>query len=436
LLRAQRDPSKRFALLFIDLDHFKRTNDTMGHAAGDDLLIGVAGRLVNSLRASDSVAFCPQNEVARLGGDEFVVLLEAMRHESDAIRVAKRLQAAVAAPVELAGKQIFVSMSVGIALGRPDYESAEALLRDADTALYQAKANGRGCYAVFDAEMHAAVMSRWWIENELRHAMERGELRLVYQPVLALASGELSELEALLRWQHPLRGNIPPSDFIPVAEEAGLIGAIGKWVLEQAVSQLRAWQGQLVELPKFALAVNVSAKQLAHPEFVEELTDIMRAHGVPGSRLRLEVTESALMSKAVASSALTRMRELELKFHLDDFGTGHSSLSYLHRVPVDALKIDRTFVNEIETDPISVSIVESIILLAHALGAEVIAEGVETEQQLARLRAMRCDMAQGYLFSKPVELPEATALLDKARLARASRPRASILESDAAREVG
>ncbi len=431
LLRARREPTKCFALLFIDLDHFKLTNDTMGHATGDELLVGVGRRLVSSLRAGDSVAFSPQSEVARLGGDEFVVLLESMHQETDAIRVAKRLQTALAKPFELANKEIFVSMSVGIALGRPDYESAEALLRDADTALYQAKANGRGCYAVFDADMHATVMSRWWIENELRNAIERKELRLVYQPVTSIATGELYEFEALLRWRHPERGEISPADFIPVAEEAGLIGAVGKWVLEQAISQLQAWTEPLAELPKFALAVNVSAKQLAYAEFVEELTEILRTRGVPGRRVRLEVTESALMSKAIEGEALARMRELELKLHLDDFGTGHSSLSYLHRIPVDALKIDRSFVKEMETDPISVSIVESIILLAHALGAEVIAEGVETEQQLARLRALRCDMAQGYLFSRPVELPEATAMLERAR-----RERPSMRARDAAKTRG
>jgi diguanylate cyclase (GGDEF)-like protein len=418
LLRAHRDPELGFALLFIDLDHFKLTNDTMGHAAGDDLLKLVAERLVRSLRASDSVAYCPQNEVARLGGDEFVVLLEGLRHEGDAMRVAERLSTAFASPIHVAGKDLFVSMSVGIALGRPDYESAEDMLRDADTALYRAKANGRGTYAVFDADMHAAVMSRWWIENELRSAIERGELRLVYQPVLSIEGGRLCEFEALLRWQHPERGNIPPAEFIPVAEEAGLIAAIGKWVLEAALSQLRAWREQLVDLPDFAVAVNVSAKQLDRPEFVEELTQLLRQYDMPGHRIRLEVTESAVMKESGAPT-LARLRELEVRFHLDDFGTGYSSLSYLHRLPVDALKIDRSFVNLMPTDPVSASVVESIILLAHTLGAEVIAEGVETPEQLARLRALRCNMAQGYLFSRPVPVVEASAFLDKARLERA-----------------
>ncbi len=422
MLRARRSPDQRFAVLFLDLDHFKTTNDTLGHLVGDQLLMGIAKRLVACVRSTDSVAQGRRGDVARLGGDEFVVLLEGLRDEADAIRCAARLQATLREPMRLEGKEVRSTFSIGIAFGRTDYENPDDILRDADTALYQAKADGRDCYAVFNATMHAAVMSRWWLETELRSALARDELRFEYQPVRSLSSGELCELEALLRWNHRERGSIPPAEFIPVAEQVGLMVPLGKWALRHVVDQLERWASLLEPLPSFALSVNISGKQIAQPEFVEDLTKLLQGKGMATTRLRLEVTESALMAKSISSAALQRMRELDLRFHLDDFGTGYSSLSYLHRIPVGALKVDLSFVQEMTQDPVSVAIVESVILLAHALGARAIAEGVETKEQVALLCSLGCDLAQGYYFSPPLELDAATALLRTPRRAAIPAP--------------
>ncbi len=419
LARSRRDPGHRFALLFLDLDRFKWINDSLGHLVGDQFLVAVARRLVACVRGADSPARAEHDDVARLGGDEFVVLLDGLSDEADALRVADRLQAALAEPTVIDGREVHASTSIGVVVGRAGYAKPEELLRDADTALYQAKARGRGCYAVFDDSMHASAMSRWWIENELRRAVERDELRLVYQPVVCLRTGELLEFEALLRWQHPERGPIPPSDFIPIAEEAGLIGVLGEWVLTRAIGQLRSWDRLLAGRSRFSVAVNVSGKQLSQPELADFVARRLAESGVSPDRLRLEVTEGALMEKGPSADVMARLRAMGVRFHLDDFGTGFSSLSYLHRIPVEAVKIDRSFVNEMTRDHTSASIVQTIVTLAHTLGALVIAEGVETQGQLDQLRLLGCDQAQGYFFNRPLEVAVATDLLRPAEAAAA-----------------
>jgi diguanylate cyclase (GGDEF)-like protein/PAS domain S-box-containing protein len=411
LLRTKRKPEHNFAVLFADLDDFKLINDSLGHAAGDQLLVDISRRLLGCIRGTDSITQIEQSDLSRLGGDEFVVLLDGLRAGTDVLRVAKRLQAAVSEPFLLDGKEVFTGMSIGVAMGRPDYDKPEDMLRDADTALYQAKANGRGSCEFFDARMRATAMSRWWTENALRRAIDRNELRLVYQPIVAAQTGELRELEALLRWQHPERGAISPAEFIPVAEETGLIQQLGEWVLREATDQIARWRPVLERRPDFAVAVNVSGKQLSRPELGDLIMGLLAEKGIPARRVRLEVTESALMEKGISPQVMAQFIDRDIRLQLDDFGTGYSSLSYLHQLPVDALKIDRSFVREMTKEITSASIVQSIIALAHALGAEVIAEGVETREQLEVLRALDCDSVQGFYLGRPIEVGEATALL-------------------------
>jgi diguanylate cyclase (GGDEF)-like protein/PAS domain S-box-containing protein len=410
--RARRQPQHRFAVLFVDLDRFKLINDTFGHGVGDELLVGIAKRLVGSVRSVDSVVGPTRhNSVARLGGDEFVLLLDGLRTDADALRVAERLKSALSEPFVIGGKELFASMSIGIALGRPDYDKPEDIMRDADTALYQAKAQGRNCYQVFDSTMHASAMSRWWLENELRRAIERRELSLNYQPIFDVATGALKEFEALLRWKHSERGFISPAEFIPIAEDTGLIMSLGEWVIEEAARQLRTWDEQGLAPASLSIAVNVSGKQFANPNLVDDVVALLLKVGVDPSRIKLEVTESALMEKGLTAHVLERLKGHNLKLHLDDFGTGYSSLSYLHRIPVEALKIDRTFINEMARDHVSASIVQSIVSLARVLDIQVIAEGVETRAQLETLRQLECDSAQGYFLARPLTAEKATELL-------------------------
>lgn len=392
-----------FAVLFLDLDRFKVVNDSLGHEAGDKLLIGIARRLLTCVRELDLIARIEPGHVVRLGGDEFVLLLEEVKDATDALRVADRIQKMFAEPFNLNGHEVFSSGSVGIAIGHSQYADPDDILRDADTALYQAKALGKGRYEVFDRAMHVSAVARLRVENELRRALEREELVLHFQPIISLATGEVTEFEALVRWQHPERGLIPPGDFIPVAEETGLIVPMGYWVLREACLQLRRWETQFPGAASLCMNVNISGKQFTHSRVVEEIEAILAETGIRPERLHLEITESVAMECAGTTSViLDRLSKLNLQLHLDDFGTGYSSLSHLHRMPVDAMKIDRSFVNMMATDPASHSIVKAVVALAHTLNMRVIAEGVETQQQLNLLRASDCDYAQGYLISKPL----------------------------------
>jgi diguanylate cyclase (GGDEF)-like protein len=390
--RAKGREAARFAVLFLDLDRFKVVNDSLGHRAGDELLVQIARRLESCRRAGDTVA--------RLGGDEFTLLVEGVTNDEEAIAIAERVHRALAPPYLIEGHEVFAGASIGIALGGPTTERVEHLLRDADTAMYRAKV--RGCrHAVFDSSMHERAMAALRIENELRRALERGELRVHYQPIVDLGTGRALGVEALVRWEHRERGLVPPSEFIPLAEETGLVVPLGRWVLDEACRALSALPERL------NLSVNLSGRQLLQPEFCSELKEMLARCRIEPSRLRLELTESMLIGNgAAALAALTQLRGAGVRLCIDDFGTGYSSLSYLHELPIDALKIDRSFVGAMGEDERKIKIVQSILLLGKGLGIDVVAEGVETAQQADLLRRLGCERAQGYFFARPAPLEQ------------------------------
>ena len=400
LTRQTREPDFKFAVMFIDLDHFKVINDSLGHLVGDGLLIALAKRFSECVRNAHLEAFSGPDNLARVGGDEFVLLLEGVHSEVDATRMAERLLASVAEPLNVAGQRIHASLSIGMAMADTHYARVDEVLRDADLALYRAKAEGRGCARIFTDDLRTAAMKRWQIESDLRLAIDAGELFLQYQPVVDLFSGEVRRFEALARWNHPTRGLIPPADFIPLAEECGLILPLGRFVLEAACRQVCEWREGLPG-QDVSVAVNVSNRQFAAPGFVAEVKAILAKTGADASAIRIEVTESATMS-ATAMATCEELRTLGLQLYLDDFGTGYSSLSYLHRMPIQALKIDRSFISGIGKNAMSTSIVQAILALAWSLGIRAIAEGVETKEQVELLASLGCEAGQGYLWSKPV----------------------------------
>ena len=411
---AARNQEYRFAVLFLDLDRFKVVNDSLGHLIGDELLMGIAARLTGCIRTLDTVARveCPPNHIARVGGDEFLLLLDDLRDPEGAIRVADRIQEALAVPFNLHGHEIVTTASIGIAMSNSHYERAEDLLRDADTALYHAKSLGKARCEMFDRKMHADAMARLQLECELRHAIEHNELFLEYQPIISLSDGHIAGFEALARWNHPRRGLISPAEFIPVAEETGLVVPLGYWAIREACSQLTAWQRQFPQFHELSMRVNVSIKQFAKPDMVNQIQTIVRETGIRPECLKLEITETDVMENATLTiRGLLQLKELNLQLHLDDFGMGYSSLSYLQQLPIDALKIDRSFIDKLGTDAGSSVIVDAIVGLAHSLNLSVIAEGVETEAHLVRLLSIDCHYAQGYFFSRPVKPEDVTALL-------------------------
>ncbi|HEX7241998.1 MAG TPA: EAL domain-containing protein, partial [Longimicrobiaceae bacterium] len=395
LARSTRRRESTFAVLFMDLDRFKLVNDSLGHPAGDELLEIVARRLRGCLRPSDTVA--------RFGGDEFAVLLEDLAGPGDAAGVAERIQKEMSTPVTLNGYEVFTGASIGIALPSGLEETPEELLQNADTAMYRAKASRTSRYEVFDWGMHAELLERLQTEMALRRALEREEFRLHFQPIISLRSGRIAGMEALLRWEHPERGLVAPGDFIPIAEDTGLILPIGKWVLREACRTMKEWQEEFPGTP-LAVSVNLSVRQLRQAHLGEEVREILEETGLDPRSLKLEITESVIMEKAEgAASALEELRALGVQLHMDDFGTGYSSLSYLHRLPLHALKIDRSFVSRMDSEFKMSQLVRTIVPLAHTLGLAVVAEGVETPSQLAVLRGLRCEYAQGYFFSLPLE---------------------------------
>jgi diguanylate cyclase (GGDEF)-like protein/PAS domain S-box-containing protein len=405
---AVRQEQYLFAVLFLDLDRFKLINDSLGHAAGDQLLWAMARRLEACLR--------PRDTVARLGGDEFAVLLDDLGDVSDATRVAERIQQELTLPFGLEGQEVYTSVSIGIALSASGYERAEDLLRDADIAMYRAKAQGKSRYEVFDRAMHTRAVRLLRLETDLRRAIERGQLALHYQPIVALADGRLRGFEALVRWHHPQRGLVSPAEFIPLAEETKLILPIGEWVLGEACRRLAEWQARFPCDQPLSVSVNLSARQFEQPGLIEQVGRALAETGLDARALKLEITESVLMeSPDTAAALLQQLRELGAALHLDDFGTGYSSLSYLHRFPIDGLKIDRSFVSQMAGGGKSLELVRSIIALARNLGLGVVAEGIETAEQAAQLRALDCEQGQGYLFSKPVESGAAGELIAAAR---------------------
>ncbi len=381
-------------VLSIDVDRFKLVNDAMSHAAGDQLLVELAHRLEQTTRSCDTVA--------RFGGDEFVVLCEYAGHASGTTALAQRLASVTEAPFQLDGRDVFVSLSIGVSVTSDPAAEASTVLADADAAMYSAKERGRSGSAVFDESLRTRATDRLRVGNELRTGISNGQLRVYYQPLVRLEDEAIVGVEALVRWQHPTRGLVPPNEFIPVAEDTGLILPLGRWVLAQACRQVQAWRASGTS-PQLRLAVNLSARQLSEQGLPETVAAVLRSTELPAGSLTLEVTESMLMEDPDASIAvLERLSNMGVHIAVDDFGTGYSSLSYLRRLPVDELKIDRSFVSGIATNTDDLAIVRAVISLAHSLGLGTLAEGVETREQLDRLRDLGCERAQGYLFSRPV----------------------------------
>jgi diguanylate cyclase (GGDEF)-like protein/PAS domain S-box-containing protein len=407
-LRRARRTMRRVAVLFLDLDHFKVVNDSLGHGLGDRLLIAIADRLRAALRPADTIA--------RFGGDEFVVLCEDLTNQADSIAIAERVNEAISGPFVIDDTEVFVGVSIGIAFPDDNDADPETLIRDADAAMYQAKDRGRARWVVFDNAMRASAVDRLDIENALRRALERRELRVYYQPMVELGSGSIIGVEALLRWEHAERGLLLPNDFITVAEETGLIVPIGSWVLDQACRQVQRWQAAMPEVSPLVLAVNLSSRQLGHPRLVEDVAAVLRSTGIDPVNVELEITESVLMDDVeMSEETLGRLKTLGVKLVVDDFGTGYSSLSYLRRFPVDLLKVDRSFVDGLGSDPGDSAIVTAIVTLAHTLGLQAVAEGVESEEQLRELRRLGCDTAQGFFFARPVPGHDVGELLQHGR---------------------
>jgi diguanylate cyclase (GGDEF)-like protein/PAS domain S-box-containing protein len=401
-LRRTERRSGSVAVLFCDLDRFKVVNDSLGHDAGDRLLVDVAGRIVTALRPADTVA--------RFGGDEFTILCEDIAGEIEAATIAQRIVDVFRDPFLLEDGEVFLATSVGIAIARGNDDRAEDLIRDADAAMYRAKERGKGRYEIFDEAMRADAVARLETESALRRAVERGELRLHYQPEVDLATGAVRGFEALVRWDHPARGLLGPNAFIPLAEETGLIVPIGEWVLREAATEAARWATASSE--PLTLSVNLSARQLAQQDLVAMVRRAMAETGIDPATLCLEITESAVMESGSATTAQLRaLKSLGIRLAIDDFGTGFSSLAHLRRFPVDVLKIDGTFVAGLGHEPQDASIAAAVISLAHALGLDTVAEGVETEEQLTILRSLGCDLGQGYLFGRPAPIDETVQLL-------------------------
>jgi diguanylate cyclase (GGDEF)-like protein/PAS domain S-box-containing protein len=405
LERGKREPAYLFAVLVLDLDRFKVINDSMGHATGDRLLIACARRLESCLRTMDTVA--------RLSGDEFTVLLDDLDSPDAATRIAERIQHALSQPMFLGNMEVYTSASVGIAMSRKGYDKADDVLRDADTAMHRAKSAGRARAATFETTMHIETMKVFQIETDLRRAIKREEFSVRYQPIISFRENCVAGFEALVRWQHPERGFVSPADFIPVAEESGLIAPIDRWVLKQSCQRARAWIDAKPNADQLSICVNVSSKQFSRTDLVEHIGKVLRDTGFDPRHLKLEITESAIMERPESAEAILReLKAMGVKLALDDFGTGYSSLSYLHRFPFDVLKIDRSFVARMGVEGQNPEIVKTIMALARSLQMEVVAEGVETQTQLDMLRDLDCAYAQGFFFSKPVEDGEAARLID------------------------
>lgn len=397
-----------FSVLFLDLDGFKFINDSLGHGIGDELLIGIAKRLRTCLREGDILA--------RLGGDEFTILLENVASPEEVKEIAERVQRSLKRPFNLEGNQVFIGASIGIVHSSSEYLLPSEVLRDADTAMYRAKQQGKGCYVVFDATMRTDALRRLQLQTDLRWALERNEFQLRYQPIIELDTGEIAGFEALLRWEHPLEGFISPSEFIPVAEEAGLIVGIGEWVLCEACRQLDRWKQRFNPDISLMMSVNLSSQQFTL-DLSQKIDRILSETNVRGAELKLEITETAIMADPqVAIATLNELKQREIKLCIDDFGTGYCSLGYLHKFPVDILKIDRSFVSQMSLEENKRELVKVIVALAHSLGMQAIAEGIESSDQLSQLKLLHCQYGQGYYFSKPLTCEQAEQLLISSQL--------------------
>ena len=405
LSNASSRKQEQFAVLFIDLDRFKVINDSLGHLCGDQLLIKVGEVLKKAVR--------PMDLIARLGGDEFTVLLCNLYDIQEILAISDRIQALLKQPIMIEGQPIVVSASIGIVQSSPKYKSADQLLRDADLAMYQAKHLGKACHQLFSERMYEQAMEKITLEKELRDALQRRELFLCYQPIIDLKTDQLAGFEALVRWQHPRLGVVPPTNFIALAEETGLILPLGEFALQEACRQMQEWQAHHPEPLTFTMSVNISERQIQNFGFVEKLSTIVEEAGLKPSQLKLEITESLLLdNRLLTLKVFQRLQAMGFYLSLDDFGTGYSSLSYLHRFPINTLKIDRSFVNSMEPGKSSFEIVRTITSLARTLKMDVVAEGIETEAQLNYLKSLSCEMGQGYFFSKPLPSAEATAYVE------------------------
>ncbi|HIK29844.1 MAG TPA: EAL domain-containing protein [Oscillatoriales cyanobacterium M59_W2019_021] len=403
LARLQADASEGFAVLLLDCDRFKVVNNSLGYSVGDELLKAIGQRLGSALGERDTLA--------RLGGDEFAILLDGIGNLDRAVGVAEDLLSEFSKPFHLRQHEVYINASVGIVLGAADYEQPEDLLRDADTALYRAKALGKGQYHIFDPELHQFAIQRLQLETDLRRSLNDRGFMVYYQPIVALSTGKLAGFEALVRWQHPTRGLVSPAEFIPVAEETGLIRALGIWVLEEACDRLRTWQQQGVG-SDLTMSINLAVQQLLQRNLLDQIDRLLADTQLDPRCLKLEITESALMENGEAAIAiLHQLRSRGIQLSIDDFGTGYSSLSYLHRLPVNTLKIDRSFVKRMDGKSGNMGLVPAIINMAHTMGISAIAEGVETPQQFAQLQNLHCDFGQGYLFGVPLNCQLATELL-------------------------
>jgi diguanylate cyclase (GGDEF)-like protein len=401
VLRRKREPAYAFSVFFLKLDGFDVVNDSLGHSAGDRLLIEIGQRLVSHVRAGDTVA--------RLSGSEFAVLLDNLKTVDNTAHVANRIQNALAQPFTQDGRDVFLTANIGSTSSTTGYDRAEEVLRDAGVAMCHAKGLGKACFVMFDTAMHTHAMVRLELEAALHRAVERQEFRLFYQPIVSLETGQITGFEALLRWEHPERGLVAPDDFISVAEDLGLIIPIGQWALHEGCRQLRAWQREFVDLHPLTVSVNLSGRQFSHSELLTVIDQVLTETGLEASSLKLEITESVMMDNTELSAAiLLDLKARHIDTCMDDFGTGYSSLSFLQQYAVDILKIDQSFMG---LGKESVAIVRTIVTLAHNLGKQVIAEGVETPGQVALLRSLHCEYAQGYFFSKPLDGKAAGRLL-------------------------
>ena len=403
IARVQRHPEQRFAVMYLDFDRFKMVNDSLGHKAGDELLVNLARRLKEMLR--------PTDVLARLGGDEFAVLVEDLHRQRDAVELTERIQKELQKPVQLGQMEVAISASIGITFSTNGYQTSDQIIRDADIAMYKAKSKGKAQYALFDSSLHQHVTAQLQLESELRRALGQGQIYLEYQPICSLRDRKLIGFEALVRWNHPERGLLEPSTFIPVAEETGLIVPLGNWVLTEACRQMREWKA-IRDSSVLRMSVNVSSLQLTHPDFVSHVQRALQAAEMDPAQLTLEVTESVLMDGIEnAVSTLSALRHMGVTLSIDDFGTGYSSLSYLATLPIDALKVDRSFIERMSRDGDGGEIVKAIFKLGQALSKQVFAEGIETGAQLSLLQELGCEFGQGFLLSRPVDAARAAGFL-------------------------